>query len=737
VTTFVGRRRESAEVRRMLTQTRLLTVTGTAGVGKTRLASQVAGRLGRTFGDGVWLVEPASLENAALLVPTVVAALGFTDWNATAPLESLADRHLLLILDGCEHVLEECAAFVERLLSLAPDVKVLVTSREPLGIAGESVFDLRPMAGDGSQGYDEAVRLFAERAAKVAPDFTLNEHNRQVVAQLCRELDGIPLAIELAAARMRSMSVTQISERLADRFGLLTYGNRAAAPRQRTLRAAIDWSHDLCSPAERILWGRLSVFSGGFTLRAVTEVCCADVIEPANVLDLVTGLTDKSILIRNGQDGHERYELLETIRAYGRILLAESGQERMFVDRHCDHYRRLMLRAEEEWFGPEHLDRYAHLHREHANLRAALQTCLTRPGEQALRAATALTYYWILYGILSEGRRWIAEAPDHDEAPAAVRAQALLAASRLGILQNDLSAVRPLIEAAEALTGDDDPHAMELRGMVALYQGDHAAAERLLEESVTRRRSAGDHPRHWWFGLYHLASAVSAAGDARRAAEIGADALQVAEAYGALTYTSLAQWLLGLERFRRGESGAAATLIEDSLRLQRSVRCFWQTALSLEGLAWIAAADGRNRRAARILGSADALWLSLGTSALPQLAAFRDACTTRIRDALGAQTLAQELQRGAALTFDQAVAYALGERAETSAPEEPEVRLTRRENQVAELVARGWTDKEIATNLVISLRTAEGHVQHILTKLGFTSRTQIASWFTGHAHLTR
>ncbi|XVQ06896.1 ATP-binding protein [Spirillospora sp. CA-255316] len=749
VTSFVGRRRELSEARRLLGRARLLTLVGVGGVGKTRLARRVAADVRRAFPDGVWLVELASLQDGELLASTVAVTLGLADWSAR-PLDSLvdfvSDKRLLIVLDNCEHLLDECAVLVDRLLSAAAGVRILVTSRQPLGVAGESVLDVptmslpapgRPMSGHCLEE-SEAVRLFMERAADAVPDRVVAEGDREAVVRLCQRLDGIPLAIELAAVRLRSLSIEQILERLDDRFGLLTRGSRTALPRQQTLRAAIDWSHDLCSPAERTLWARLSIFSGGFDLSAVEHVCCGDPVAPEDVYDLVAGLIDKSIVVRDAHGNGARYRLLETIRQYGRMMLVAAGQETTLRRRHRDYYECLVMRSAEARLGPEQLRWYERLWLEHANIRAAMDFCLTEPdgAQTVFRMVTASWPYWIFYGILAEARDRLNLALKQDRTPTPARAKALWVAARYALLQIDLTGARPLLRDCAALAdqiGDTsaEAHAMELFGIAEMFQGNYSRAISLQEEALRRYRVIGESPAILSVTLYWLALAASAAGKSDRAEAFCKESLAICEEYGVRMYRPVALWALGFERYRRGDLPEATKAIEESLRSQPASRHMWNMAQCMEVLAWIASADGRHQRAATILGAAHTLWRSLGTSMAqtPPFVDFHDPCESHLRKTLGDDAFTAAFQRGADFSLDEAIDFALHEKPQRSprTRRAPSV-LTPREQEVADLVAQGMSNKDIAATLVIAQRTAEGHVEHILEKLGFASRAQIASW---------
>lgn len=383
------RRRELADIKNLVSAHRLVTLTGVGGVGKTRLALRFAEEIRSSFEDGAWVVELGSVQDGGLLTQTVAAALGLRE-QSTRSLdaqlaEHLAHRRMLIILDNCEHLLGHCASFADGLLHTADQLRLLATSRTTLGIGGEHLFTVPPLpvplcygdSGQGDSGHgptpaSEAVELLVDRARVVQPGFTVTEENGDAVVALCTRLDGLPLAIELAATRLRSLGVEQVVERLADRFRLLTGGSRVALPRQQTLRALIDWSYDLCSPEEQLLWTRLSVFTGGFDLCAAEHVCAGADLPPEHVLDRVSHLVAQSILLTEQRAGRVHYRMLETIQEYGRERLGESGEEGRLRQRHRDHYLDLVERITAQWCGPEQADGLRRLRAEQDNLRAAL-----------------------------------------------------------------------------------------------------------------------------------------------------------------------------------------------------------------------------------------------------------------------------------------------------------------------------------------------------------------------------
>lgn len=421
---FIGREREIAEVGRLIIRSRLVTLTGVGGGGKTRLALEAAGPLLESFPDGIWLVELAPLSDPALAASFIAATLGLINDPSRSPLDAmveyLRDRQLLLLLDNCEHLIETMARLVETLVHHCPDLHVLATSRERLVIDGEAVWLVPPLAlppADEQLSIEylaahDAIRLFVERAAAALPTFALTGQNAAAVAQLCRRLDGIPMALELAAARVRILRVEEIVARLDDRFRLLTGGNRAAPPRHQTLRALIDWSYDLLPPVEQRLLRRLSVFAGSFSLEEVEAVC--DEENEGQVLDLLTQLVNKSLVVADRVSGERtRYTLHETIREYGLERLAEEDAVARMRDRHADFYRRLAEEAEPQLYQATQIYWLDQLEEKYDNLRAALNwTLIEHPAnaETGLRLAAALAYYWEMRGILLEGHRWLSAA---------------------------------------------------------------------------------------------------------------------------------------------------------------------------------------------------------------------------------------------------------------------------------------------------------------------------------------
>jgi predicted ATPase/DNA-binding CsgD family transcriptional regulator len=755
VTSFVGRRREVADVKGALSVSRLVTLTGMGGVGKTRLALRVAADLHRGFGDGVWLVELAGLQDAGLVGQTVAASLGFHDqssrWSVVTLSELLTDRQLLLVLDNCEHLIDACAVVADALLRACPRLRILATSRQPLGITGEHTLSVPPLSLPGPDrpvsleglAQFEAVSLFVDRASAVHPGFSLDAGNQLAVAGICRRLDGIPLAVELAAGRMRALSADQLLTRLDDRYGLLTGGSRAALPRQQTLRALVDWSFELCSAAERLLWARLSVFAAGFDLDAAEEVCSGDEIPADAVLDLVAALVDKSILLTDDGGGRPRYQLPETLREYGRDRLEEYGQIGALRRRHRDWCRRLVAFAESTWFGADQVELLARLRLEHANLRAALNFCLTEPGESptGLAIASALRFYWMISGRLNEGRHWLDRLLNCASAQSPTRLKALCVDAYLATLLGDVGAAVPLVEEARQLAEQLDDasgaaYVAQIRGLEASFHGDPAGAAQLLKEALATHRRLGDLAAIGYDQAL-LAAVLSVLEDDVGAAALFEECLATTESAGEFWVRALALWAVGIQACRLGDCTRATEAERQSIRLRRALDNRYGIALNLDVLAWTATVDGDAERAARLFGAAHAIMQAVGAASVSSgpTGALHVEYEATAREALGDNGFARAFEHGLRVGFDQALAYALGEstlpRIQPTATQRATAvpgSLTRREREVAELIMQGLSNKQIADTLVMAQRTAEGHVEHILTKLGFTTRSQVAAW---------
>ncbi|MEE1757901.1 ATP-binding protein [Streptomyces sp. SP18BB07] len=732
-TTFVGRRHDLAEVCRILGSARLLTLTGMGGVGKTRLALEAAAVVGESFRDGTWLVDLAAVQDPDAVATAAATAVGIVDVGGRPVIGRLADhlaeRHALIVLDNCEHLVDACAELVDTLLSACADLRVLATSRQTLGIVGEHVFTVSPLKVP-----DEAVELLRDRVTAVRPGFRITDANWNTVTRLCADLDGLPLAIELTASRLRTLTLEQTVERLEDRFALLTGGSRTARPRQRTLRAAMDWSYELCTPTERLLWNRLSVFAGGFGLEAAEEVCAGEGIARHRVLDLLDRLVVQSILLPTEHEGLPRYHMLETVRRYGRDRLAESGEEERLLRRHRDVHRALAERVADRWYGPGQERALTHLRAEHANLLAALSR--DDDPQATLALAAALRYHWCVGGFLAEGRRQLERALVAAPEPTPARARALCAAVWVALLQGDHEAAeRWLAEAGELGEQHGDlmvrAQVVGLHGALKAFQGRLVEAVPLFERAIAANTAAG-REASTLFVLFQLAAVQMDLGNSC-GAEIGRQTVALAEAHGERWARAHALWTLSCDSWRRGDRTGALALVRAALEIERGFNEPLSTALMLETLAWITASYGEFERAGRLLGSARELWRDVSTSISafgPPLPEDHARCVESVVGALGPEAYAGALAVGGGYDSPrQAIDHALSDEAESTAPAPAPSPLTRRELEVAALVAEGMSNRQIASRLLLSPRTVDFHVGNIRAKLGFGTRAQIAGWW--------
>lgn len=762
LTTFVGRRREIAEVKRLLSVSRLVTLTGVGGTGKTRLALRAAADMRRDFPGGVWFVDLAPLADPGLVGHTVSSTLGLHDQGLDLPIgglvEYLEDKRLLLILDNCDHLRDACAALADALLRHAPGLRVLTTSRQTLGITGEQVYPVPPLSlperavdlpVDAVDAY-EAMTLFVARAQAVRPSFNLSDETIGAAVAVCRRLDGIPLAIELAAARLSALSLHDLLERLEDRYQVLVGGSTTALPRHRTLRELVGWSWDLCTEHERRVWSSASVFRSGFDLPAAEAVCADDEVDRGAILDVLTGLVEKSILTAADTGGHVRYRMLETLQQFGHAELASTGREGAVLARHRAYYTGLASQGYGGQFSEHQTAWLDRLLLELGNLRVALDTSLGTSGlvDSGLELAADLWFVWVASGRTNEGLQWLDRGLQLAPAPTRIRTRALEMCAYLSLMKDDLERARPMIaEAASAAAIEADPcnlaWATQLQAMTALTEGDLTAAQPLFEDALARHRANQD-----LVGVADtsamLALADALIGRLRESEAVSRDAIATCESHGERWLKSYLVWDLGLVAWRRGNTNEAIASTREALRLARDLGDPIAITLCLELLAWSAEDQGDAVAAVRLLGGARGVlqrigWQRTGVPifGLAGLTSYHDECVARLVDRMGSTNLESVLQEGSAMRRDQVIAAALGELALTTTGEPRRARtddggLTKRESEVADLVARGMSNKEIAAKLVISQRTAETHVDHILNKLGFTSRAQIAAWVVEH-----
>jgi len=857
---FVGRHRELSEVRLSLKSSRLVTITGMGGVGKTRLALRAAGELSRRFHDGAWLAELSSASRPGVLPWLVADVLGLHDRTARRRVDMLAqqmaDKHLLLVPDTCEHLVSACGALAERLLQAAPHLRVITTSRQPLGISGERVLMIeplnppRPEAGTDLLALrrNDAVALFAERASAIVPGFAVNQRNSAAVVALCRRLDGVPLALELAAVRLRALSIEQLAREL-DSGRRLGVARRGGVARHRTMRAAVGWSHRFCTPAERLAWARLSVFAGDFGLAAAQAMCASPGAPAGTRLSVIESLVDKSILRAHDRGGEVRYRMPGAIREYGRERLRECGEETRLRRLHRDWCLRLARQAEREWCAGGQADVFRRTEAEHASLQDALEFSFATPDERhtGLDLAARLWFYWAGCGRLGEGRYWLdrgifgaaaVRAPGNArrEVPACaaasigqaqVWARALWASGHISLLQGNMTSAVSVLEACKELTtatGYELALAKSVHslGSAALICGDHPRATALLTEALARYEELGERSSIVFMARVGLAVACVFGGDPDAAAAICAQVQRGCEAVGERWACAYAGYVTALTAWIRRDHPGALLHSRECLRSGAAVHDLVAIVLAIELIALLSVRDGDPGSATVLLGAASHIWPSVGRPQLgsPHHTGLHGECLRRAKQALTEREFAAAFDYGARLSLDRAVACALGRAsipasarpasagpasagpasarrgsadfaatgivtgisphtggpmrmagdeplpagaigsgtedpdgqvrpAEPAEPAEPASLpgpippvlalargkrpspwppLSHRECQVAGLVADGLCNREIAQRLAIAKRTADAHVEHVLAKLTFSSRAQIAAW---------
>jgi predicted ATPase/DNA-binding CsgD family transcriptional regulator len=743
-TSFVGRRRELAELRKKVAGARLVTLVGPGGVGKSRLATKLAIDLGRSFKDGSWLVELAEVRDPDLVPNAVLAALDLRDQAGTEPaallLGYLRDKELLLIVDNCEHLLEAAAQLAGEIVRAASGVRVIATSREPMSVPGEHVVPVPPLdlpSAEGGQPLDrlrqnEAVMLFAERADAASGRFELTAANQAAVVDICRQLDGLPLAIELAAVRTRVLSPEQILDRLADRFELLTAGGRAALPRHQTLRTTFDWSHDLLAPGERQLFRRLCVFSGRFTLDDVEAVCVSEGEPPAQAMQLVSSLVDKSLVMKEDAMGVACYRLHETMREYAVLKLREAGEVEAIGLRCTDYYVSTCRRRGAE-ARSKLLVWLAWMDIEIDNIRGVLRHCLNSGDAlRGLDLARSLGWFWFTRAT-TEGVRWLDQLLALDGGAPSTHAWALFMRGFLAVLQGDPTPARPMLDRAVATARQMGERrllsdSLTMGSIAANMAGDRIAARRLLDEAQEVAAALDDHVAT--FGLFQ-AQAFNGffEGDLLTVRSVSSEGIDLSREAGDLYTLNMMLMNRGLGALFAGNLDESKPFFAEALRNAREIDDRVAQFYLLDALGCHASASGHASLAARLLGASDTIRSGAGATVMPFLAPLLDQARAASVEALGRERFEAEFEAGKSLSREEALRLALGQPgvgldARSQAAEV----LGRRETEVARLVADGLTNKEIGSRLFISESTVASHIRSILNKLGFNSRAQIAGW---------
>ena len=768
-TGFVGREAELARLSTLLEHARLITVTGPGGVGKSRLALRAAATAAPGFTDGVCLVELSGLREPGLLAHMVASALGLPEKAhgsyLDAVLAHLRDRHLLLILDTCEHLVDACALFAEAVIARAPRVTMLATSREPFDVIGENACPVAPLPippqRDGGTAAGSAVDLFIQRASAAVPGFTVTPADLPNVIRLCRQLDGIPLAIELAAVRLRALPLAALASRLDQRLALLTSGQRGG--RHKTLRDAISWSYELCTPAERAMWARLSVFGGPFTMSAAEEVC-GEGPGDDQVMPTVIRLVDKSLLVKvdpapDAKGQPTQYLMLDTIREFGAERLAGTPAAGATRNRLVARYLAMARYFHDHFLDDDQLARLSELRREHANVRAALEHTLAAgnvipqaddrpesagsdaviPVSDGIELAIALSAYWRARGLAREGGYWLGEAAKRTPAGSPAHGRAALERGYLLTLQG--GAAQALTAVPEALALGDE----QLAARACLVRTAALCADRRLAAAA----ESGDEARQ------RLAALADRVGLVDLDIQLSYLALLNEDIEAALRHVecglrrlggSRERWLhaslyllASLTLYLAGRDAESSWTATRALQAKQEVGDTPGIAFTLEILGWLAARSGDHQRASWLLGGAHPLWERAGgrLAAMPAFERLHAGAVARCADALGGRRFADLFARGARHPAEAMIDFAVHDVADPAADRGAKVRLpsqlTPREREIAGLVTAGLSNRQIAEKLFISRRTVDAHLEHIFGKLGITSRVTLTIQLREHS----
>jgi len=746
LTSFVGREDEIARARALLGGTRLLTLTGPGGSGKTRLALATADAERGRYPDGVFFVSLAAVSDPVFVVPTIATALSVRPSTERAGVDGLVDavgnRVLLLILDNFEQIVAT-SPLITDLLSQCHGLQVIVTSRVALHVRGEQLLPVLPFDMTATVGAatisdivaNPAVRLFEQRAAAIDPGFRITDANAAAVVEICRRVDGLPLAIELAAARMGMFSPKSLADRLQQRLPLLTGGARDAPLRQQTIRDAIAWSYDLLASDEQWLFRHASIFTGGWTYEAIDAMASGSDLD---VLDALTALTDQSLVVQMQQlDGSTRYGMLETIREYGLHRLVDAGEASDAASRNAAYVLEFVERASSAAITSAQAVWARRVLDDIGNIRAALRWAMERDPVQALRIASALRMFWVFNGFLREGGDWLESAlANAPTAPTAIRAEAFSVAGELACWLGDFGSSRELLEASQRLfgeTGDEESlsYAIHSLARLAHFQGDFERADALYEQATNYHRRIGT-----WYAVAgatgNRGMMAMAQGDTEGAEALMNEALRLCRKHEFVIQVAIWTRALGKLAVGRGDRARARALLVEAMRIDVD---FSRSRIpeGLEGFAALASIGHEPDRAVRLYGAAHRLRTTTGFPiAFYQKVPYeRDIAS--VRAALSEPAFEHEWRLGAAMTVDEAVAFALEEPSvSTGSDDTPHTqigpRLTPRETEVLRLIVDGASDREIAAALFISPYTAMRHVANILNKLDLPSRTAAATW---------